>query len=257
MPLTRQWVWHLVKRANPAASPHRLRHSCATHMVEHGADLRSVQLMLGHADISTTQVYTHLALGRLKAVHRMHHPRGARAWPIPHPKPSRAPVRNLSSPELSRAAPSRKRHERNRRSARTLGRCRLKSLVPPEPIPTALPKSQLVDDYLRVLANERGASAHTLRAYQRELHGFAAFMAERYPPTQQSVTASSTHTFAPISARSTTAGSRRPQRRGRWRPFAVGSSGWRAPATSSRMRPRWSPRRACPSICRACPPSSR
>ncbi len=68
MPLTRQWVWHLVKMANPSASPHRLRHSCATHMVEHGADLRSVQLMLGHADISTTQVYTHLALGRLKAV---------------------------------------------------------------------------------------------------------------------------------------------------------------------------------------------
>jgi integrase/recombinase XerD len=76
MPLTRQWVWHVVKMANGAASPHRLRHSCATHMVEHGADLRSVQLILGHADISTTQVYTHLALGRLKAVHRMHHPRG-------------------------------------------------------------------------------------------------------------------------------------------------------------------------------------
>jgi integrase/recombinase XerD len=78
MPLTRQWVWHLVKIANSAASPHRLRHSCATHMVEHGADLRSVQLLLGHADISTTQVYTHLALGHLKAVHRKHHPRANR-----------------------------------------------------------------------------------------------------------------------------------------------------------------------------------
>jgi integrase/recombinase XerD len=78
MPLTRQWVWHLVKMANGAASPHRLRHSCATHMVEHGADLRSVQLILGHADISTTQVYTHLALGRLKAVYREHHPRATR-----------------------------------------------------------------------------------------------------------------------------------------------------------------------------------
>jgi integrase/recombinase XerD len=78
MPLTRQWVWHLVKMAKDGASPHMLRHSCATHMVEHGADLRSVQTLLGHADISTTQVYTHLALGRLKEVHRMHHPRAKR-----------------------------------------------------------------------------------------------------------------------------------------------------------------------------------
>jgi integrase/recombinase XerD len=78
MPLTRQWVWHLVKMSNGTASPHRLRHSCATHMVEHGADLRSVQILLGHADISTTQVYTHLALGRLKAVLRAHHPRAKR-----------------------------------------------------------------------------------------------------------------------------------------------------------------------------------
>lgn len=81
MPLTRQWVWHLVKAFNAAASPHKLRHSYATHMVEHGADLRSVQMLLGHADISTTQVYTHVALGRLKAVHRAHHPR-ATARPV-------------------------------------------------------------------------------------------------------------------------------------------------------------------------------
>jgi integrase/recombinase XerD len=77
-PLTRQWVWQLVKSADSHASPHMLRHSCATHMVEHGADLRTVQTLLGHADIATTQVYTHLALGRLKAVHRAHHPRAAR-----------------------------------------------------------------------------------------------------------------------------------------------------------------------------------
>lgn len=77
MPLTRQWVWRLVKTANHSTSPHGLRHSCATHMVERGADLRSVQTLLGHADISTTQVYTHLALGRLKAVHRKFHPRAS------------------------------------------------------------------------------------------------------------------------------------------------------------------------------------
>ena len=86
MPLSRQWIWNLVKRSNHSTSPHGLRHSCATHMVEHGADLRSVQLLLGHADISTTQVYTHLALGRLKAVHRTHHPRGARRLPSSEPQ---------------------------------------------------------------------------------------------------------------------------------------------------------------------------
>jgi integrase/recombinase XerD len=76
--LTRQWVWEMVRSTNRHASPHKLRHSCATHMVEHGADLRSVQTLLGHADIATTQVYTHVALGRLKQVHREHHPRGKR-----------------------------------------------------------------------------------------------------------------------------------------------------------------------------------
>ena len=93
MPLTRQWIWHLVKTSNGDASPHKLRHSCATHMVEHGADLRSVQLILGHADISTTQVYTHLALGRLKEVHRMHHPRASR----PQAEPELADEADLNS----------------------------------------------------------------------------------------------------------------------------------------------------------------
>jgi integrase/recombinase XerD len=77
-PLSRQWIWRLVKASDSNASPHKLRHSCATHMVEHGADLRSVQILLGHADIATTQVYTHLALGHLKSVHRAHHPRSRR-----------------------------------------------------------------------------------------------------------------------------------------------------------------------------------
>jgi len=79
--LSRGWIWHLVKQSDHAASPHMLRHSCATHMVERGADLRTVQTLLGHADIATTQVYTHLALGRLKTVHREHHPRAKRVAP--------------------------------------------------------------------------------------------------------------------------------------------------------------------------------
>ena len=77
--LTRQRVWQMVRAASAAmgrnASPHMLRHSCATHMVENGADLRTVQTILGHADISTTQAYTHLALDRLKNVYQRHHPR--------------------------------------------------------------------------------------------------------------------------------------------------------------------------------------
>jgi len=77
--LTRQRVWQMVRAASSSmgrnASPHMLRHSCATHMVENGADLRTVQTILGHSDISTTQVYTHLALDRLKSVYQKHHPR--------------------------------------------------------------------------------------------------------------------------------------------------------------------------------------
>jgi len=77
--LTRQRVWQMVRGASAAsgrhASPHMLRHSCATHMVENGADLRTVQTILGHADISTTQVYTHLAIDRLRSVYQKHHPR--------------------------------------------------------------------------------------------------------------------------------------------------------------------------------------
>jgi integrase/recombinase XerD len=77
--LTRQRVWQMVREASAQsgrkASPHMLRHSCATHMVENGADLRTVQTILGHADISTTQVYTHMALDRLRTVYQKHHPR--------------------------------------------------------------------------------------------------------------------------------------------------------------------------------------
>ena len=77
--LTRQRIWQMVGDASLGtgrhASPHMLRHSCATHMVENGADLRTVQTILGHADISTTQIYTHVALDRLKSVYQKHHPR--------------------------------------------------------------------------------------------------------------------------------------------------------------------------------------
>lgn len=81
-PMTRQAFWYLIKRyalrsgIDSELSPHTLRHAFATHLLNHGADLRVIQLLLGHSDLSTTQIYTHVAQARLQSLHAEHHPRG-------------------------------------------------------------------------------------------------------------------------------------------------------------------------------------
>ena len=165
--LTRQRVWQMVRAASAGAgrnaSPHMLRHSCATHMVENGADLRTVQTILGHADISTTQVYTHLALDRLKSVYQKHHPRA---------KARR--IRSAGIPSVTEGV------LRGRDALATAGKM--------PALQRFIMKSTVVEKAVRKFLQalrQRNASAHTIKAYTRRsgricrLRRFARLEADR------------------------------------------------------------------------------